>query len=260
MNREVFDLLGDRYDAWFDTPQGSAIFDAELDCLRMVMPGDRSGWIEVGVGSGRFAAALGVSEGVDPSAAMLRRAAARRIKTVRATAEGLPYSSRSVSGILLVVTLCFLDRPARAISEFARVLRKDGKLVVGIVPADSRWGKRYQLQAQEGHPFYSAARFHTSRDVTRMAEAAEFRLITAVSALPMGPDEPLREGPAVSGAVPDHGFVALLFGKRAPANRAVGKDHEKREESSACASWAGPGRFVLHSGLREQRPSRSLRH
>ena len=62
------------------------------------------------------------------------------------------------------------------------------------------------------------------------------------------------------GAVPDHGFVALLFGKRRPTNRAVGKDHEKREESSACASWAGPGRFVLHSGLREQRPSRSLRH
>jgi len=224
MDSEVFDPLADRYDAWFDTPRGLAIFDAESDCLRMVMPHNRSGWIEVGVGSGRFAAALGVYEGVDPSVAMLQRAAARGIKTVRATAEDLPYSSQSVSGILLVVTLCFLDRPAQAISEFDRILREDGKLVVGIVPADSRWGEHYRLQAQAGHPFYSAARFYTSRDVTRMAEAAGFRLITAASALPMGPDEPLRESSVVGGAVPDHGFVALLFGKRPPANRAVGKD------------------------------------
>ena len=108
MSPSVFDTLAERYDAWFDTPRGSAIFVAELACVRKLMPRDTSGWIEVGVGSGRFAAPLGIREGVDPSSPMLQKAAARGIKTIAAEAENLPYASRSLQGILLVVTLCFL--------------------------------------------------------------------------------------------------------------------------------------------------------
>jgi len=60
------DELADRYDAWFDSERGRAVFPAEVECLRRVLPFDLSGWVEVGVGAGRFAEALGIPASVAP--------------------------------------------------------------------------------------------------------------------------------------------------------------------------------------------------
>ena len=57
--KPVFDPIADAYDRWYDAPEGKAIFREELLCLQELC-GDGSGrWLEVGVGTGRFAAALG---------------------------------------------------------------------------------------------------------------------------------------------------------------------------------------------------------
>ena len=216
MSSSVFDRLSERYDAWFDTPRGSAILTAEVACLRRLMPRDTSGWVELGVGTGRFAAALGIDEGVDPSSAMLQKAAARGIRTIAAEAEDLPYDSRSLQGILLVVTLCFLTEPALALREFVRVLKEDGKLLSGIVPADSPWGEYYRLKGSQGHPFYSVARFYTCDEVTEMAVSAGFQLLGAASTLPMAPDEPLDDIPVLDGVAARCGFVGMLFGPGSP--------------------------------------------
>jgi len=207
----VFDRLAGKYDAWFDTPRGRAIFRAEVECLERLLPARRAGWVEVGVGSGRFAAALGIREGVDPSEAMLRLAAARGIATRKARAEELPYPACSLDGILLVVTLCFLDAPEAAFHECARVLRAAGRVLAGIVPADSPWGRFYREKAARDHPFYSVARFYTCRQLQDLAAGAGFELEGAASTLPMGPDEPLEHIPTLRGAREECGFVAMLF-------------------------------------------------
>ncbi|MCD6118500.1 ATP-binding protein, partial [bacterium] len=80
-----FNSLPDRYDAWFDSPTGKALFTAEVACIRLLKPDTAGLWLEVGVGSGRFAEKLGVHEGVDPSIAMLKRAVARGISVKKGT-------------------------------------------------------------------------------------------------------------------------------------------------------------------------------
>jgi len=211
MAEAVFDRLADHYDAWFDSERGAALFRAEVECIERLMPVDRSGWVEVGVGSGRFAQALGIPEGVDPSRPLLAMAAARGIKTVEGIAEKLPYDDKSLHGILLVVTLCFLDDPDRAMQECARVLQPRGLLLVGLVPADSAWGQDYMRKGKDGHPFYSIARFYTSSQALDIAGAAGFRLLRAASTLPMAPDEELGEIPVSDGIIPGWGFVGMLF-------------------------------------------------
>lgn len=70
----AFDAHPRRYEAWFE--RHAAAYDSELLTVRAFLP--LSGLaLEIGVGSGRFAAPLGVRVGVDPSAAMLEHARAR---------------------------------------------------------------------------------------------------------------------------------------------------------------------------------------
>jgi len=69
----------------------AAAYISELLALRPFVPWLGRG-IEIGVGSGRFAAPLGVQVGIDPSPAMLARAAARGITIVEGTAEDLPFA------------------------------------------------------------------------------------------------------------------------------------------------------------------------
>ena len=67
---QAFGAIADAYDRWYDTPEGQALFHAEVDCLCLLCKELRGRWLEVGVGTGRFAVALGVKEGIDPSPQM----------------------------------------------------------------------------------------------------------------------------------------------------------------------------------------------
>ncbi|HEY7803855.1 MAG TPA: hypothetical protein VIC30_05410, partial [Orrella sp.] len=63
---QVFDKHAADYDAWFDSPKGRALFELELKVLRALKPNTDS-WLEIGTGSGRFAQALGIEYGAEPS-------------------------------------------------------------------------------------------------------------------------------------------------------------------------------------------------
>lgn len=208
----IFDGMAEQYDQWYDAPEGVAIFREELDCLRLLWSGPCDRWLEVGVGTGRFASALGVTEGVDPSPAMLAYATKRGVRAKLGTAEELPYPDESFNGVLVVAALCFVKDPGQALVECARVLRSNGTLLAGIIPAEGPRGREYARKASEGHPVYSHARYLTIEKLLDLAADAGLELQESASALfwPPGspPDKPPRiERTALTGA----GFVAMRF-------------------------------------------------
>ena len=207
-----FDTIARDYDAWYDSVEGAAIFAEEVEALLLVKGRAPGRWLEVGVGTGRFASALGVSEGIDPSPEMLALSAARGINTRRGVAECLPYGDNEFDGVLFVVTLCFVESSARAFQECTRVLRPKGSCVVGIVPASSPWGQEYQRKAEAGHAIYSHATFFSVQEVVRLAAGCGLMLQDAASALLWSPFESqVPDVRLVRGARPDAGFVALRF-------------------------------------------------
>lgn len=205
-----FDMEADRYDLWFESGEGKAVFEIEKSCLRMLIPRCEGRWLEVGVGTGRFAQALGISEGVDPSLPMLAIAARRRIHTIHGAGECLPYQTATFDGVLMVTTICFLANVKKAVAETHRVLRPNGVLVAGIVPAESPWGLLYREKGRKGHPFYSVARFHTCREVVRICTNTGFAFDGAASGLTTPPgEEPVTE--LERGINESAGFVAMRF-------------------------------------------------
>jgi len=167
-----FEKFALEYDEWFDSDHGACLFQQELRCIRESISDFSGHWIEIGVGSGRFSAALGITSGVDVSPAMTAIASRRGIRTWTASAEKLPFENCAFDGVLMVCTLCFLKSPQKAIQECCRILRVDGTLVIAFIPANSPWGVYHSERGSKGHAFYASARFHTAETVKEMAHHA----------------------------------------------------------------------------------------
>ncbi|MFD1586288.1 class I SAM-dependent methyltransferase [Halorientalis brevis] len=184
---DPFERHTDRYDRWFESHR--AAFESELAAVRSLLPGDESvSAVEIGVGSGQFAAPLDVDLGVDPSPAMLARARDRGIVPVRGVAEALPLRADSVAVALLVTTVCFVDDLDAALAEARRVLRPDGRLVIGFVDRDSRLGEQYQ-EKQSSNPFYRDATFLGVGELRDALLAAGFGDLTFAQTLFTDPTE-----------------------------------------------------------------------
>ena len=206
---QAFDGLAERYGAWYDTASGQVLFDVDLGALRPLLAGTAGPRLEVGVGSGRFAAALGLEVGLDPAETPLRLAKARGVRVLRGVGSQLPFADNTFEAVAVIVTLCFVEEPAAVLAEVGRVLRPDGRLVVGLVALDSAWGRSYVEKGRAGHPFYNHARFETLAEHHLMLAVAGFRLVEARSTLFQAPsDEPVAE-PVRSDVVAGAGFVAL---------------------------------------------------
>ena len=165
--------------------------------------------LEVGVGTGYFAGKVGAEAGLDPSMKMLEIARMRGVGLlVRGVGESMPFRDEVIGTVLIVVTLCFVDDPARVLEESFRVLRMGGVLVSCIVPRDSPWGEHYTRLGFEGHPFYSKARFLTLGEHEELIRASGFEIVESMGTLSYSPfEEPRLEEP--SNEVRGKGFVCV---------------------------------------------------
>jgi len=103
-----FGNLASAYDAWFEGG-GKLIFSIEVQAFQEILPSLPKPWLEIGVGSGRFAQALGIETGVDPSIKLLEMARQRGITALLGRGEQKLFDEESFGTVLLIVTLCFLD-------------------------------------------------------------------------------------------------------------------------------------------------------
>lgn len=208
-----FDSLASAYDAWFEE-EGKLIFDIEVSAFKEVLPLLPKPWLEVGVGSGRFAQALGIKVGIDPSVKLLEIAKRRGITVFLAKGEEQVFNKETFGTVFLIVTLCFLDSPSDVLREAHRILKLGGKVVLGLVLRESPWGKLYQGRKQEGHRFYKYATFYGYHEVVRLLEAARFRIERIVSTLFQKPGEVIELESPQTGYFAEAGFTIIIAKKQ----------------------------------------------
>jgi len=167
-----FDNYSDEYDDWFVINKYA--FQSELNAIRKTLP-ENGDVVEVGIGSGIFAAPLGIKEGIDPSEAMREKAKKRGIRVVDAIAENLPYADKSKDVILMVTTICFVDDIYKSFQEVHRVLKDDGHFIIGFVDKNSPIGKFY-LEQKDENVFYKDAIFFGTEELYEILKDTGFEI------------------------------------------------------------------------------------
>ena len=184
--KQVMNIFGrhyKKYDIWYE--RNKFAYLSELEAIKEVLPKEGKG-LEVGVGTGRFAHALGITMGIDPSKNMIDIAAERGVIVRCGFGENLPFFENTFDYVAIIITLCFVQNPQKVLSEARRVLKKTGKIILGIIDKDSFLGEFYQRKESV---FYKQANFFSIKDVSELLKVAGFNKITYRQTLFNYPDK-----------------------------------------------------------------------
>lgn len=168
---EPFEKYTLQYEGWFE--RNRFVYESELLAVRKQLPKSNNG-VEIGVGSGRFAAPLGIKLGLEPSKKMREIAQKRGIAVVDGVAEKLPFNDSKFDSVLMVATICFVDDVEASFREAYRVLKFGGSLIIGFIDKDSSIGKLYQKHKNKS-VFYKIATFYSVDEVVFYLKQAGFK-------------------------------------------------------------------------------------
>lgn len=160
-----------KYDRWYERNRPAYL--SETLAVQYLIPKGKG--LEIGVNTGRFASVLGIPFGLDPAGEGLKIAESRGVSVILGVGEDIPLKNETLDYVLMVITISFLKRPEKVFREVSRVLKKKGKIIVGIVDKNSFLGESYQEKKSRGLPFYKDALFFSPSDVMDMLSGCGFR-------------------------------------------------------------------------------------
>ena len=208
----AFDSMASEYDSWFQH-KGKLVFAIETQAFEEALPLLPKPWLEIGVGSGRFAQALRIENGLEPSIKLLKMARNRGVNTFLGKGEALPFKSDIFGTVFLIATLCFVDSSLKVIVEANRLLRKGGKIAFGLVLRESPWGQSYEMKKAAGHDFYKHATFYSHAELETHLTQTGFSTEKVISTLFQEPGKVEHMEFPQQGFSPDAGFTVIVARK-----------------------------------------------
>ncbi len=203
-----FDKNVRQYEEWF--VKNPFAYVSELRAVRELLPMNGSG-IEIGMGTGRFAAPLGITQGIEPSRSMAEVAKKKGLDAVSGVAENLPYEDAQFDFCLMVTTVCFLDDIDQAFQEAYRVLKPHGSFIIGFVDKNSPIGRAYEQRKNES-PFYQSATFYSVDDLLAHLKKAGFLKFRFCQTI-FGPLQDMQEPSEVKDGFGEGSFVVIRADK-----------------------------------------------
>lgn len=154
-----FDTFANDYDNWYETKLGNFVDTVEKRLIED-MAGFKTGEkvLDLGSGTGNYSIWLAKKglyvTGVDKSTGMMNIAKKKAlddnlfIDWVEADAVQLPFPNESFDLVLSVTAIEFMDDIEVVLMEALRVLKTNGRLIIGVLTKNSPWGELYQKMAE----------------------------------------------------------------------------------------------------------------
>ncbi|MGQ9818675.1 MAG: class I SAM-dependent methyltransferase [Candidatus Kapaibacteriales bacterium] len=150
----IFDNEAEIYNKWYTMPLGKFVDEVETRAImELLSPQSGEKILDVGCGTGNYSikiARLGANViGIDCSEPMLKIARKKaeslnlNIEFILADAMNLPFEENFFDACLSVTAVEFFADQTRGLEEMFRVVRPNGKIVVGFLNRDSAWGELY---------------------------------------------------------------------------------------------------------------------
>ncbi|MDD4274771.1 MAG: class I SAM-dependent methyltransferase [Desulfobacter postgatei] len=159
-----------QYDQCFD--ENRQVYEAELRAVRSFIP-ERLCGLEIGAGTGRFAAPLGIQIGIEPVESMRKIARQRGVDVLGGRAECLPFKDSSFELVLMVTVICFVNDIYKTFTESYRVLSDGGTIVIGMIDSGSPLGQTY-LKHKQNSLFYKQATFYSVDQILEIMRETGF--------------------------------------------------------------------------------------
>ncbi len=171
--KAVFDDFANKYDKWFETPEGRKVKELELALLmEFVNPFPGVKMLEVGIGTGLFAlefAKAGAEVfGVEPSDKMREIAEKRGFTVKKGTGENIPFEDNSFDIVLAMTSLEFSKEPQRFVSEMKRVAKCGGTVVVAVLNLLSLYGIERRMRGLFEETIFKSAHFYTYWELKKL--------------------------------------------------------------------------------------------
>lgn len=169
------------YEDWYK--RYPFVFRSEVAAIKELLPrGENVRGIEVGLGTGRFAKALGIKDGIEPAENMRAVAEGKGIFALNAVAENLPYKSLQFDFVLMNFCISYFENIPEAFKEAHRVLKRGGCLIAGFIDKNSRIG-RFYLERKAESVFYKNANFYTVPKIEKELKNAGFKKLQFLQTL-----------------------------------------------------------------------------
>ncbi|MBO8171541.1 MAG: methyltransferase domain-containing protein [Bacillaceae bacterium] len=184
----LFDRSATTYDNWCSTPLGATVDELEKALIAKAadpQPGEKA--LDLGCGTGIYTlwlAKMGLRvTGIDISREMLHQArekAARenvQVDLLSGDIHNLPFPDDIFDLVIGNIVLEFVDDPKQVVSEALRVIKKGGRLVIGLIHPDGYWGRTYASKGrQDKDSVFAGAKFYDEATI-RSWEPAYFDTI-----------------------------------------------------------------------------------
>jgi len=112
--------------------------------------------------------------GIDVSDNMLKvaqnkaKAEGLKIDFFNMDACDMKFKDNYFDGVISMAVMEFINEPSKALKEMFRVVKKGGKILIGTINRDSKWGELYLSKEFRENSVFKYASFLTMKDLIKL--------------------------------------------------------------------------------------------
>jgi hypothetical protein len=187
------------------------ISQIEGRAFRPITPFSPKPWVQWSVRDGKLAQARRISREMDIHRDSLRASGEKGMNLASEKEEAIPLSAGKIGSLFILMSPCPSRCLKRLLKEAHRVLKREGRILIGFIPRSSSWGKFYFTQKKWGPSLYHRRlRPHSLKEMEHRVMQAGFSLQGISSTLFQQPGKlKVVENPMV-GYHPQAGYLVLI--------------------------------------------------